>query len=98
MPKRIPEHFISITAITMGCLRIASNNAFFNDDYIIVKAQENYITISKPTMDFIGKTQKIERFRNRMNSATIKLDVPLGVYEIDFEDSTEDELIIYLDQ
>mgnify|MGYP000560215250 CR=1 FL=1 len=75
-----------------------SSHQLFKERELITTVHEEYITIERPPFDFRGTTVKpqdntksIKRFFNIRCDREIQ-----GKYEIDLDDSTEDELIINL--
>jgi len=62
---------------------------FFNSDEYIIKTFDNGFSISKPNLDYIGKTYKATRQKdNHISISTVK-DISVGMYFLD-EESNED--------
>jgi len=62
---------------------------FFDTDEYIIKTIENGFLLSKPNLDYVGRTHKITRRKdNYINISTIK-DIADGLYLLD-EESDED--------
>jgi len=82
-----------------NCYKISSSNEMFENEYLIVKIHEDYISISVPSIDYQGKSYSTSRSnKNRCNDnrglgISSIIDIA-GSYLIDEEYSTEDELII----
>lgn len=62
---------------------------FFDTDEYIIKTIENGFSISKPNLDYIGKTCKITRINDNYISISIVKDIQDGTYVLD-EESDED--------
>ena len=63
---------------------------------VIIKADEDGISFRKPTLGYMGKTYACTRGRNRAQIHPT-LDLPIGRFEIDEEDSTEDQIVVWFD-
>lgn len=75
-----------------GIIRIkvdCSGVNFFNSDEYIIKTIENGFLISKPNLDYIGRTYKITRRKENYISISSVKDIKDGTYILD-EDSDED--------
>lgn len=77
-----------------GQLKIASKSNWFNTEYVIVNMDEDCIIISKPTLDYTGKMYKVLKV-GLNNLVKLSLDLPMGKFDFDEEESTEDELVLY---
>ena len=75
-------------------LHITSKSKWFEYDYILFKIKEDYISITKPNLDYRGKFQKPTK-QGDFYHLTITGELPLGKFEFDEDDSNEDELVIY---
>lgn len=81
--------------------KISSSNDMFKNEYLVVKIHNDYISISVPSIDYQGKsystswTNKYTKTNNRGLGISSSIDIR-GSYLIDEEESTEDEIIIYL--
>jgi len=77
-----------------GQLKIVSNSNWFDSEYVIVNVEEDCIIISKPILDYTGRMFKVMNIG--LNSLVkLTLELPIGNFEIDQEESTEDELVVY---
>lgn len=74
--------------------QITSNSNWFDCDYILFNAKEDYISITKPSLDYRGKSQKPTK-QNNSYHFLVTAELPLGKFEFDVDDSTEDELVVY---
>ena len=82
--------------------QISSKHPMFQNEYLRVKVCDDCITISVPTIDYNGKVHKTT-FNNKPHNNFWKGfgitndTLCEGKFEIDEEDSSEDELVIYID-
>lgn len=74
-----------------GQSRIITNLDWFKTDTVIVELHEDYMSFKKPTLDYKGKTYKVLKHGNAV-AVKVMLPVPHGEFELDEEDSNEDEL------
>lgn len=77
-------------------LELRTRSDWFDTDSVIVKVFHDYVSITKPTIDYKGKTNAVQYTSTDIKVVTLGADLPLGYLMFDEEDSTEDELIIYL--
>ena len=76
---------------------IHSRHEFFNCDELTVSIKKDVIIIRKPILSDV-KRCKVTHYNNGSRCITVNSDkLNIGSYEIDKEDSTEDELVIYLE-
>ena len=77
-----------------GQLKIVSKSNWFNTEYVIVNIDEDCIIINKPTLDYTGRMFKVLKIG--LNSLVkLSLELPIGKFDFDTEESTEDELVVY---
>ena len=75
-----------------GSVRIkvdGTNIKFFDSEDYIIKTFENGFSISKPNLDYIGKTHKATRQKDNYISISTVKDIAVGMYFLD-EESNED--------
>ena len=76
-----------------GFRQLKSNSDWFkNSEFYTIKSGGDCLIVTKHYIDVPIKAQ-----RSKVGHFTCKLDIPLGKFNFDEEDSTEDELIIYFD-
>jgi hypothetical protein len=75
-----------------------TRNEFFDTEDVIVSRSTDAIVITRPTLDYLGKSAKIDKPSNVSYHFRHKIDIPNGVYTIDQEDSNEDKIVIYLNE
>ena len=87
---------ISVTKHTgIHQVHISSKSNFF-DGYLIIKDDGESLTFTKPTIDYNGKMYKPKFYKNTQTYITaIVSEMPLGKFDFDDEESTEDELVAY---
>jgi len=87
---------ISVTKHTgINQVHISSKSNFF-DGYLIIKDDGESLTFTKPTIDYNGKMYKPKFYKKAQNYITaIVSEMPLGKFDFDDEESTEDELVVY---
>lgn len=73
----------------------AKSNINLLEDDVIIDVGEDYIKISRPSIDYNGKTYKLNKMNNGWYGTTLQMQLPLGKFLFDDEESTEDELIAY---
>lgn len=73
----------------------AKSNIKFFDTPVVFEFTDEYIRITKPELDYSGKTIKMYKQNSGWYGATINKDLPIGKFLFDEEDSNEDELIAY---
>lgn len=73
---------------------ISTRSKWFDCESIIIKDCFDFISITKPSLDYRGKSYSITK-QNEWYHFSINMEFPVGKFEIDLEDSNEDELIIY---
>jgi len=77
-----------------GQLKLVSNSNWFDSEYVIVSIDEDCIIINKPTLDYRGRMFKVMNIG--LNSVVkLSLELPMGKFEFDTDESTEDELVVY---
>ncbi len=78
---------------------VSSKSIFFvtNED-IIVKLKDDKMIVTRPTIDYNGKTYKVTKISDSgWNCFTfIGQDLPIGKFEFDTDESNEDMVVIYL--
>ena len=74
--------------------QITSNSNWFDCDYILFNVKDDHISITKPNLDYRGKAYKPTK-QNSHFHLLVTAEIPFGKFEIDVDDSTEDELVIY---
>ena len=87
---------ITVKALERGNQRqILSKSKWFNpkSDYV-VKDNGEYLTISRPDLDYRSKTYKAIKLGSGWIRLNILSEMPIGTFDFD-EDSTEDELVVY---
>jgi len=81
--------------------RIFSRHEFFQCEEVVVSVTDDKITITKPTIDFIGRTSKCTTKYIRKTSdhkqICVGVVLPYGRYLIDEEDSNEDRIVIFFE-
>ena len=76
---------------------IATKNNFFLNKKIKCVIDENFITISVPTLDYLGKAFTPQKQKNGWWRIVLTSEhLSNGKYIIDEYQSTEDELVIHL--
>ncbi len=87
---------ISVTKHTgVNQVHISSKSNFF-DGYLIIKDDGESLTFTKPTIDYNGKMYKPKYYKKAKTYITaIVSEIPLGKFDFDDEESTEDELVVY---
>lgn len=92
------ENVIRITTRASGTTeinkRVVTANPFFEGELIVSKIADKLI-FRKPTIDYRGKTVKAVKACN-LYTFRITADALNGDYELDREESTEDQKVIYL--
>jgi len=73
---------------------ITSNSIWFDCDYILFNVKEDYISITRPSLDYRGKSHKTTKQKNFYHFV-VTAEIPFGKFKFDVDDSTEDELVIY---
>ena len=73
----------------------AKSNINLLDDDVVIDTGEDYIKISRPDIDYNGKTYKLNKMKSGWYGTTLQMQLPLGKFLFDDEESTEDELIAY---
>lgn len=84
-----------------GQIEIISFHPMFEEEYLIVKAYEDHIEISVPTIDYSGKSRSTYVKNNRREgcrAVSVMSNLPQGRYSIDEDESDEDLLVIYKDE
>jgi hypothetical protein len=74
--------------------QITSNSTWFDGDYILFNVKDDYISITRPDLDYRGKVQKPTK-QNNTYHLVVTAEIPFGKFEFDVDESTEDELVIY---
>ena len=94
--KNIGSIFIDLVKNKTRTHYISSKLSWFDCDAVIFKIYPSHISITKPIIDYNGKTYKPTKQRNLFRFSVVVVDIlPVGTFYIDNEDSTEDELVIY---
>lgn len=76
-----------------GTIRIKVNYSgfdFFNTEEYIIKTFENGFSLSKPTLDYVGKSYRITRRKDNYISISTMKDIEDGIYVLLEEESNED--------
>ena len=73
----------------------AKSNIKFFDTPVVFEFTDEYVKITKPELDYSGKTIKMNKQNSGWYGTTINKDLPRGKFLFDKEDSNEDELIAY---
>ena len=90
----------------LGCIRIsqhkfttirltAKSSINFFETPVILDFNDEYIRITRPNLDYTGKTIKMTKAKSGWYQTTIRADLPKGRIEFDEDDSNDDELIAY---
>ncbi len=78
--------------------KISSKHPILKNEYVKVDVSYDFLVFSVPTIDYLGKMYKTSINNNnsdwRQFSITNELLIT-GKFEIDTEESTEDELVVY---
>lgn len=77
-------------------LELKTRSDWFDTDSVIIRVFSDYVSITKPTIDYRGKVNAVQNKSTDIKILTIGAELPTGYLMFDEEDSTEDELIIYL--
>jgi hypothetical protein len=82
--------------------RVASQHPFFlHTTEVLTSYRGGVLTITRPTIDYQGKTYRVcvpkSSRDHRLFHIAISQNVPLGMFEIDEEESNEDKLVVYLE-
>lgn len=100
---KMDDKYISINpTMHLGhyVLRLVSNNSFFQEEKIVINVFTDYISIKLPYIDDVKNIYATSKYGNgpsrKVSVRDRYMNIPNGRYVIDEEDSTEDELIIYL--
>jgi hypothetical protein len=75
-----------------GTIRIkvdCSGVNFFNSEDYIIKTFENGFSLSKPSLDYVGRTYRMTRRKDNYISISTVKDIEDGLYLLD-EESDED--------
>jgi len=73
----------------------AKANINLLDDDVIIDVGDDYIKISRPDIDYNGKTYKLKKMKSGWYGTTLQMQLPIGNFLFDDEESTEDKLIAY---
>jgi hypothetical protein len=95
--KKTISGYINVSASKYSNLRqITSNSNFFDGaEEFIIKETENSFTITLATICYQGKTYRKVPGRYGWIAFTCISNLPLGRYEFDQEESSEDCVVIY---
>tara|TARA_R110000822_G_C14977789_1_gene458123 strand:+ start:77 stop:418 length:342 start_codon:yes stop_codon:yes gene_type:complete len=77
---------------------ISSKHSFFKNEYIKVYIDDYSLIFSIPTIDYNGKMYKSQINNNSVEWRYFSINNEFGLtgkFEIDVEDSSEDELVVY---
>ena len=83
---------------------ISSPSQFFKEnEYLIISANKECMTLQVPTIDYSGKMSKITKCRKYSSdgwyNCSLMIDVPCGThFEFDEEESNEDRVVVYFNQ
>jgi len=72
---------------------IASNSNFFSDE-VKIKIDDYCIYITRPTLDYRGKTFKAHMQKGLYHTAIVDERLECGKFEFDVNESTEDCLVV----
>ena len=72
----------------------SSKNEMFRNKYLVVKKDEYSVTFSVPSIDYNGKTTKTSEKKGFFSLLMAKDFMKEGDYEIDEEESNEDQVVI----
>ena len=77
--------------------RISSKHPMLKNEYVKISVNGNCLAISVPTLDYVGKAYKPQTItRNGWRQVAVRNKLlKTGRFEIDTEESTEDELVVY---
>lgn len=92
------ENYIRSTRHNSNQFRVTSKHPFFKNEYLITKITEDCLIFSIPTIDYRGKSYKTHPCKNTkdFNACSITSEfMREGKFEIDEDDSDEDQLYIY---
>ena len=99
-PKAVGDSTISISSQSHNntWCTLRTKNAFMNTAYVRLLVDDDKIVITRPALDYTGKTLQPHDHHNGWRSISINDErVAVGRYHIDEEESDEDQLVIYLD-
>jgi hypothetical protein len=77
-----------------GQIKIVSKSNWFDTEYVIVTIYEDCIVINKPDLDYNGKMFKVLKI-GQNNVVKLTMELPIGKFYFDTDESTEDELVMY---
>lgn len=79
--------------------RISSTDDFFKNEYLKAKVEDDCIIFTVPTLDYNGRMYKTCVKNNTPDGlrmfTIVDERISLGKFEIDEEESTEDEIVVY---
>ncbi len=97
MPRRIDDKTISIRRASNrpygNTYYSMSNHPLFNESELLVSCFEDRIVISYASSISNEKRYNVAN-DNRLHYSTI-VDLPLGLFDIDEDDSDEDTIVVY---
>lgn len=89
--------YITICKTGRNKRQISSKSDFINGN-VIIKTFDDRIIFRKAGIDYNGKTFAVNiNKKTKYSQIVIAKDLPTGKFYFDFEDSSEDEKIIYFD-
>lgn len=76
---------------------IRSAHPLFESEVKVVHTTEDYLVITRASLNFVGKTYKpYSQHNSKFKCFQVSMDLTPGMYEILKEDSTEDVIVINL--
>lgn len=83
-------------------IKIVGDVSFFDSEFYIIKIDDSVdymnINITKPNLDYLGKTVKFSRKSKDIVYFLIRTNAESGEYVFDEESSSEDKLVFTLDK
>jgi len=77
---------------------IISSHPVFDDKEIIFEFDDEKITLTNPTIDYRGEARPVSKANKYARKIYVGyLIVETGFYEIDPDESTEDKIVVYLE-
>lgn len=84
-----------------GKFVIYSDHEFFRNKHVLYSYRDGCLKIWLPDLNYQGKvrtTSYVSKGQNARQVVVVDRDLVPGKYEIDMEESTEDEVIAYLNE
>lgn len=73
---------------------VVESECEFLKEPLIMKLTESYISFEKPSLDYFGKTNKLQQKSNKFQTS-ISIELKEQTIEFDKDESTQDYLIAY---